>query len=137
MSPLTRFDCVRCPSCGVSYSASLGHICEREPEPRIVLNNDGQPVRPKTPIVQIGCNLGVLREHEELEQLVGEIVAEMLRGDGKHKPHPGPKRGFGALRNEYNELQTEIEAENGTPESIRTEAIQVAAMALKFLRDCC
>ena len=97
----------------------------------------GHFVEPKIPLVQIGCGLGVLREHKKLERLVGEIVAEMLRGDAKHNPHSGPKRGFGALRNEYNELQTEIEAEDGTPESIKTEAIQVAAMALKFLRDCC
>jgi len=91
----------------------------------------------KVPIVQIGCSLGILREHQKLEKLVAEIVTEMIRGDAKHGIHQGPKRGFGALRNEYNELQTEIEAENGTPESIRSEAIQVAAMALKFLRDCC
>lgn len=87
--------------------------------------------------VQISLRQGKLKDHEKLEGLVGEIVLEMVRGDNKHQPHPGPKRGFGALRNEYNELQTEIEAENGTPESIRLEAIQVAAMALKFLRDCC
>jgi len=71
-----------------------------------------------------------------LEQILDEALTELERGDMKHGRHPGIKRGFGALRNEYNELQTELEAENGTPESIHLEANQVLAMGIKLMRDC-
>ena len=74
---------------------------------------------------------------DTINRLQEEISSEMQRGDKKYGPHPGPKRGFGALRAEFNELWTEIEAEDANPVSIRKEAVQVAAMALKFLRDCC
>ena len=74
---------------------------------------------------------------EKFSALAKAVNEELERGDRKYGPHPGPKRGFGALRAELNELATELEAEDWHPERVRKEALQVAAMAMKFLRDCC
>jgi hypothetical protein len=87
-------------------------------------------------MVQVGLSYGLTSaETKELEGILEEVIKELLRGDAKYGPHPGPMRAFGALRNEFNELQTELEAENGTPKSIRAEARQVVAMGIKGMRD--
>lgn len=67
--------------------------------------------------------------------IISDIMSELERGDAKYGPHTGPRRSFGVLRAELYELQTEIEAEDKNPKAIRAEAIQVAAMAIKLIRD--
>jgi hypothetical protein len=72
---------------------------------------------------------------DELAAVLPDMVDEVNHGDTKYGPHPGPLRAFGALRSEVYELQTEIEAEDAAPENIYHEAVQVLAMAFKFIRD--
>lgn len=72
---------------------------------------------------------------EPLREILPLVFNRIRKGDNKYGPHPGPKRAFGALRNEYNELKTELDAEDSSPISVFEEGLDVSAMALKFLRD--
>lgn len=97
------------------------------------------------PIVLGKEELADINKHfvQQLEQtlpwhlidMLPPLVEQVRYGDAKYGPHPGPKRAFGALRNEFNELRTEMEAEDASIESIYKENIQVWAMAFKMLRD--
>lgn len=71
----------------------------------------------------------------ELSAVLPDMIDELHNGDSKYGKHPGPLRAFGALRSEVYELQTEIAAEDATTENIYHEAVQVLAMAFKFIRD--
>lgn len=70
-----------------------------------------------------------------VEKIFSDALDELDRGDAKYGRHPGPRRAFGALRAELAELQTELEAEDATDETIYKEAVQVIAMGVKLIRD--
>lgn len=70
-------------------------------------------------------------------QIVGEIETELARADAKHGPMLEPVEGLYTLRCEVMELAREVHRKNQDPQAMRKEAVQVAAMAVKFLRDCC
>ena len=87
--------------------------------------------------ITLPLQLGYTDEiRNRMESLLTEILDELQKGDNKYSPHAGPKRGFGVLRAELQELKTELDAEDYRPEAVHQEAVQVAAMAIKFLRDC-
>jgi len=45
--------------------------------------------------------------------------------------------GYAVLKEEVDELWDAIKTKDFDPDQIKKEAIQVAAMALRFLTDCC
>lgn len=66
-----------------------------------------------------------------------EIQDELDRADEKHGPMLEEVEGLHTLKCEIAELEREIMRKAYHPKHKRKEAIQVAAMAYKFLRDCC
>ena len=62
-----------------------------------------------------------------------EAMAELHRAEGKFAPFNSAHEGLAVLREEYLELEKEVFW--GTPQRQREEAIQVAAMALRFVND--
>jgi hypothetical protein len=82
-----------------------------------------------------------MRTKDQIEDLVvDEVRAELYRADEKHKNDPmvHMRVGFKTLECEVKELEREVERfiyEAGNPALLHREAVQVAAMALKFLRD--
>lgn len=88
--------------------------------------------------VQVYRDANMSQENcEKLEVIFSEILVELCNGDAKYGGHPGPKRALGALKAEVQELTTEVEAENTIEGAARKEALQVGAMAVKFVRDVC
>ena len=71
------------------------------------------------------------------QENIYDILAELARADAKHPPMAEPREGFLTLKCEVTELEREVFRVNVSPEDVRREAIQCAAMCLKFLRDCC
>lgn len=71
------------------------------------------------------------------DSTIFEVFAELSRADCKHPPMAESIEGFHTLLCEVTELQREVFRRNHDAQAMRKEAIQVAAMALKFLRDCC
>lgn len=68
---------------------------------------------------------------------VKEAGAELSRAMGKHPPMRGPHEGYAVILEELDELWEEIKMQNIDQEAMRKEALQVAAMALRFVADVC
>jgi hypothetical protein len=73
--------------------------------------------------------------------ILGDVAAELEHADKKY-PHDRMverKVGLLTIKCELTELEREVERSNELlrPKDMRKEAVQVAAMAVKFLRDIC
>ncbi len=69
--------------------------------------------------------------------IVDEVVAELERATALHGPMSSPHEGYAVLQEEVNELWEEVKANIRDDDTMRAEAIQVAAMAIRFILDCC
>lgn len=65
-----------------------------------------------------------------------EACQELERATKKYGSFASPHEGYAILKEEVDELWDAIKA-NESPQRKREEAIQVAAMALRFVLDCC
>jgi hypothetical protein len=69
------------------------------------------------------------------------ILAELARADAKYHDDRMSLEELEAslltLECEVMELRREVKRKNLRPDALRKEAVQVATMAVKFLRDCC
>lgn len=76
-----------------------------------------------------------------VDNLLGEIFQEWQTARKMFGPHHSAHEGISVLREEFEELWDEVKKNpEKYPEAMpnmRKEAIQVAAMALRFLTDCC
>jgi hypothetical protein len=89
-------------------------------------------------VLQISCGLGFSVETvEQLERILAAIILELNRADLKHPPMDGCEEGIETLRCEVQELNREVKRLNRDDEAMLKEAVQVGAMAVKFMRDCC
>jgi hypothetical protein len=69
---------------------------------------------------------------------IGEqIDAELARARAKHAPMHGPHEGYAVILEELDELWDEVKAQVQDKTKMRKEAIQVAAMAARFVEDVC
>jgi len=68
-----------------------------------------------------------------------ESFAEFLTQHSKRKPFNSAHEGFAVLQEEVDELWEEIKRkrENRDLAAMRTEAMQVAAMAMRFMAEIC
>ncbi len=69
--------------------------------------------------------------------IVDEVVAELERATALHGPMSSPHEGYAVLWEEVNELWEEVKANPRDDDTMRAEAVQVAAMAIRFILDCC
>ena len=70
------------------------------------------------------------------ESAVKEIIKEYWRAKEKFGGFASAHEGYAVLLEEVDELWDEIKA-NGSNDNLKKEAIQVAAMGLRFLVECC
>lgn len=70
---------------------------------------------------------------------VNDVWAELLKAIRKYPPFNGCHEGYAVLLEEVDELWTEVKVKQGERDvdALKAEAIQVAAMALRFYIDCC
>lgn len=64
-----------------------------------------------------------------------EVVQEVMRAMKKHGPMRSPHEGYAVLKEEVDELWDEIKSDRGHFATARKEAIQVAAMAMRYVLD--
>lgn len=73
-----------------------------------------------------------------LQEALQAAAHEVDRAMQKHKKgFNSPHEGFAILNEEVDELWDEVKAQKHSAAAMREEAVQVAAMALRFLMDCC
>ena len=71
---------------------------------------------------------------------LSDILDELSRAERKFpRPFINPHEGFSVLSEEMDELKKEVyqQQDDYNLALMRKEAIQVAAMAMRFLKDCC
>lgn len=66
-----------------------------------------------------------------------EVADELERAERAHKPMHSPHEGLAVIREEYQELEREVfrRQEKHDKKAMRAEAVQLAAMAIRFVRD--
>lgn len=70
-------------------------------------------------------------------RIADELVREYHRARAKFAPMNSPHEGYGVLLEEMDELWDEVRAHDHDKTKLRAEAIQVGAMALRFIHDVC
>jgi hypothetical protein len=66
-----------------------------------------------------------------------EACAELKRARQHHGQLHGPHEGYAVILEELDELWDEVKKRNPDLAAMRKEAIQVAAMAIRFVEDVC
>lgn len=66
-----------------------------------------------------------------------EVHTEAHRAMEKHAPMHSAHEGISVLREELDELWDEVKADRGYQDSARKEAIQIAAMAVRYVLNVC
>lgn len=73
-----------------------------------------------------------------MSDLVREVFEELERARAKHhRPMHGPHEGYAVILEELDELWDEVKAQKPEKVKMRKEAMQIAAMALRFIEDVC
>lgn len=74
------------------------------------------------------------------KDFIADVLDELKRAEELYpRPAMSPAEGFFWLQEEFDELKLEIYKSPGNRNfaMMRKEAVQVAAMALRFLKECC
>lgn len=66
-----------------------------------------------------------------------EVKAELLSATEKFGPFSSAHEGYAIILEELDELWFDIKAKVSKKKNMRAEAIQVAAMAVRFVTDIC
>lgn len=78
------------------------------------------------PVTALEVAVGILTE---------EVADELYRAMEKHGPQNSPHEGISILREEFEGLWDHVKADTGRTPEARKEAIQIAAMALRYVID--
>lgn len=79
----------------------------------------------------------VERLQEHMEDIVDEVCSELIRAVGRYPTFASGHEGWAVMHEEMDELWDEVRKRNSDPERMRAEAIQVAAMGIRFVLDVC
>ena len=66
-----------------------------------------------------------------------EVAEEWERACASHLPMNGPHEGKAVIEEELDELWALVKADRGRSERARWEAVQIAAMACRYVLDVC
>ena len=72
-------------------------------------------------------------------RIADEVMCELARARAKFPPFHSGHEGYAVLAEEIDELWAEVKGQYGPDRltAMRKEAIQVAAMAIRFVQDVC
>ena len=73
----------------------------------------------------------------KVKKIMDEILQEYLRASKTFKPMASPHEGYAIIKEELDELWDEVKINSDPLGNMRNEAIQVAAMGMRFVIDCC
>ena len=74
---------------------------------------------------------------EPVQDAAFDAAVELQRALSKFGPMASPHEGWAVIREELDELWEHVRANTGRSDAARVEAIQVAAMALRYAHDLC
>ena len=74
-------------------------------------------------------------KERELDQALEAVRAEVLRAIHQHAAMSTPHHGYAVIQEEVDELWDEVKADEGRSLRARAEAVQIAAMGVRYLID--
>jgi len=74
---------------------------------------------------------------EPTESVIADVAKALAKAQAKHAPMRGPHEGYAVILEELDELWDEVRKRKPDLALMRNEAIQVAAMAVRFAEDVC
>lgn len=74
---------------------------------------------------------------DRIREIAMEIAAEVERAERKHAPMHSPHEGWSVIFEELEELREHVRADTGRSAEARKEAIQIAAMGLRYALNLC
>lgn len=88
------------------------------------------------PFAHLGC-VHCLRARlsARVDEQLAAVRDEVIRAIEKHPPMHSPHEGHSVIREELQELWAHVRADTGRSAGARHEAIQVAAMGVRYLMD--
>jgi NTP pyrophosphatase (non-canonical NTP hydrolase) len=72
-----------------------------------------------------------------MKDILDAIIIEYAEAREHFPKFHSAHEGYAVLKEEVDELWDEIKKRHHDPDKMREEAIQVAAMALAFIEECC
>lgn len=78
-----------------------------------------------------------MNDQKRLQRAMLQVTEELDRAREKNAPMHSAHEGWAVIREELDELWDEVKKRKIEPELLRTEAIQVTAMGLRFIMDVC
>jgi len=76
-------------------------------------------------------------EHWRELRATGKARKELRRAISMYPPFRSRHEGYAIIREELDELWMEIKRKPQNEDAIEKEAVQLSAMALRFIMDCC
>jgi molybdopterin biosynthesis enzyme len=76
-------------------------------------------------------------DNSPIKDALGLILSEARRAARKHPPLNSAHEGYAVLLEEVDELKAEVWKRDRDIAAMRAEAVQVGAMALRFIIDVC
>ena len=70
-------------------------------------------------------------------EIAGAMAIEVKRARQIYPKFNSTHEGYAVMLEEIDELWDEIKQKKSSPAKLREEAIQVGAMAIRFIQDCC
>lgn len=78
-----------------------------------------------------------LQMYKQIEYALVEVSSELTKATSKFPPFHSAHEGYAVILEETDELKAEVFKRHKEIELMRKEAIQTAAMAVRFLIDVC
>lgn len=72
---------------------------------------------------------------DQIYEILFRVRNEVVRAKQKHDPMHSPHEGYAVIQEEVDELWEEIKADEGREGDAMTEAVQIAAMAVRYVLD--
>ena len=72
-----------------------------------------------------------------IDSILADVYVELIQATAKHGPMHSAHEGYAILLEEVEELWAEVIAQDRDVVSLRHEAVQVAALAVRLVHDVC
>lgn len=72
---------------------------------------------------------------KKLIKIMDEVANEFLWASSRYPPHNSAHESCAILQEEYEELWDEVKMKSHNKKKMRKEAVQIAAMAMRFIYD--
>ena len=72
---------------------------------------------------------------EKIDSALRLVRAELFRAYSNHAPMNSPHEGWAIIKEEVDELWKDVKGNHGESEAARIEAMQVAAMGVRYMID--